>query len=159
MLHLSGLLSLLALLLASIACSHAEVINYKTCADSADVCSIDEVRVEPCPQAAENAACHIRRRRPARMSFDFTPKFDADTLESTLGWVKSETEELPLITMPRDACKATPCPVRNGVKQTYSLDVPIESKFPTSAYTIRWAIKDPQSGKRCCFTIDIKVVR
>lgn len=160
MLHLSGLLSLslLGLLLAA-ACCNAEVINYQTCADSADVCSIDQVRVDPCPQAAKNAACHIRRRRPAQMSFDFTPKFDAETLVATLGWVKSETEELPLITMDRDACKATGCPVRNGVQQTYTLDVPIESKFPLSPYKIRWAVKDPVSGKRCCFTIDIKVVR
>lgn len=61
--------------------------------------------------------------------------------------------------MERDACKATNCPVKGGQRQTYELEVPIEAKFPTSSYTIRWALKDPVSGKRCCFNLDIKVVR
>ncbi|XP_016950838.1 MD-2-related lipid-recognition protein [Drosophila biarmipes] len=150
--------SLLALVLVSASVS-AEVINFQTCPDSVDTCTIQQVRVSPCPEAASNAACHIRRRRSSAMSFDFTPNFDADTLEASLGWAKSETVELPLLTMDREACKYTPCPVRSGVTQTYTTEVPIEAKFPLSPYTIRWALKDPASGKRCCFTIDIKVVR
>ncbi|XP_030370664.1 MD-2-related lipid-recognition protein-like [Scaptodrosophila lebanonensis] len=150
-------LSLLLLLL--IAVSSGEVVNFSNCDDSVDSCTVDQVRVDPCPQAANNAACHIKRRKNSIMSFDFTPKFDADKLDATLVWVKSETEHLPLVTLERDACKATPCPVKSGVQQTYTLQVPIEPKFPTSAYTIRWALKDAVSGKRCCFNIDIKVVR
>ncbi|XP_022217695.2 MD-2-related lipid-recognition protein [Drosophila obscura] len=153
----SSLLLLLALAIVSV---YGVSINFRNCADSVDVCTVDQVRVDPCPQAASNAACHIRRRRPATMSFDITPKFDADSLVATLGWVKSEDVELPLLSLERDACKAaTGCPVRSGVQQTYTTEVPIEAKFPLSAYTIRWALKDPVSGKRCCFTIDIKVVR
>ncbi|KAH8381538.1 hypothetical protein KR093_007651 [Drosophila rubida] len=155
MLHQSLLLSLL--LLAALA--SAEVINFENCPDSIDVCPINEVRVDPCPQAASRAPCQIRRRRPATMSFDFTPTFDAERLEASLVWAKSETEELPLVTMERDACKATTCPVQSGKKHTYTIRIPIEAKFPVSPYTIRWAIKDPVSSKRCCFTVDIKVVR
>ncbi|XP_068153263.1 MD-2-related lipid-recognition protein [Drosophila tropicalis] len=156
MFRFCGSLLVLSIVVATVS---SEVINYHVCADSADVCSIDEVRVTPCPEAAQRAACHIHRRRPAQMSFDFTPKFDADNLVATLGWVKSETIELPLVTLERDGCKSATCPVRNGVKNTYTIDVPIEAKFPLSSYTIRWALKDPVSQKRCCFTIDIKVVR
>ncbi|SPP80874.1 MD-2-related lipid-recognition protein-like [Drosophila guanche] len=160
MLRLSSLLLLLLLLaLVATVSVHGESINFLNCEDSVDVCTVDAVRVTPCPQAASNAACHIRRRRPAKMSFDITPKFDADHLVATLGWVKSEDVELPLLSLERDACKATGCPVRSGVQQTYTTEVPIEAKFPISPYTIRWALKDPVSGKRCCFTIDIKVVR
>ncbi|XP_016927308.1 ecdysteroid-regulated 16 kDa protein-like [Drosophila suzukii] len=155
MLRLSSLLTFV-LISASVS---AEVVNFQTCADSVDVCTIHQVQVSPCPEALNNAACHIHRRRSNQMSFDFTPHFDADTLEASLGWAKSETVELPLLTMDREACKYTPCPVRSGVTQTYTTDVPIEAKFPLSSYTIRWALKDPASGKRCCFTIDIKVVR
>ncbi|KAM8706295.1 hypothetical protein ACLKA7_010555 [Drosophila subpalustris] len=157
MLHQSLLLLLLPLLL--VALSHAEVVHYQNCVDSVDVCTVDQVRVDPCPQAAQRAACHVRRRRPSKMSFDFTPKFDADTLEASLVWVKSETELLPLITMDREACKATSCPVKSGQQQTYEINLPIEAKFPLSPYTIRWALQDPVSGKRCCFNLDIKVVR
>ncbi|XP_001964677.2 MD-2-related lipid-recognition protein [Drosophila ananassae] len=153
----SSLLLLAAVLvLGSVA---ADVVNFVPCADSVDTCTINEVRVTPCPEAQRNVACNIRRRRPSQMSFDFTPNFDADSLEASLGWAKSETEELPLLTLDRDGCKYASCPARSGVKATYTIDVPIEAKFPLSPYTIRWALKDPASGKRCCFTIDIKVVR
>ncbi|XP_017000447.1 MD-2-related lipid-recognition protein-like [Drosophila takahashii] len=157
MLRLSSLLPVAFVL--ALGSASAEVINFQTCADSVDTCTIQQVRVSPCPEAVNNAACHIRRRRSSEMSFDFTPNFDADTLEASLGWAKSETVELPLLTMDREACKYTSCPVRSGVTQTYTTEVPIEAKFPLSPYTIRWALKDPVSGKRCCFTIDIKVVR
>ncbi|KAI8046488.1 MD-2-related lipid-recognition protein-like [Drosophila gunungcola] len=157
MLRLSSLLVVaLVLILGSVS---AEVINFQTCPDSVDSCTIQQVRVTPCPEAKQNLACNVRRRRSTKMSFDFTPNFDADRVEATLGWAKSETEELPLLTMDRDACKYTTCPLRSGVTQTYTTDVPIEAKFPLSAYTIRWSFKDPVSGKRCCFTNDIKVVR
>ncbi|KAH8332444.1 hypothetical protein KR074_003390 [Drosophila pseudoananassae] len=136
-----------------------DVVNFVPCADSVETCTINEVRVTPCPEAKKKAACNIRRRRPSQMSFDYTPNFDADSLDATLVWAKSETEELPLPTLDRDACKYASCPAQSGVKQTYTIDVPIEAKFPLSPYTIRWALKDPSSGKRCCFTIDIKVVR
>ncbi|XP_030573571.1 MD-2-related lipid-recognition protein-like [Drosophila novamexicana] len=157
MLHLTTRLLSLLLLLAAL--TNAEVVNFQPCADSVDTCTIDQVRVEPCAQAEQNAACHIRRRRPSTISFEFTPKFDADRLEASLGWAKSETEELPLVTMDREACKATSCPIKAGVQQTYTLTVPIEAKFPLRSYTIRWALKDPVTSKRCCFTHDIKVVR
>ncbi|XP_017039406.1 MD-2-related lipid-recognition protein-like [Drosophila ficusphila] len=157
--RLSSLLAVALVLVLGSSPVPAEVINFQTCPDSVDTCTIQEVRVNPCPEALNNAACNIRRRRTSQMSFDFTPQFDADTLVASLGWAKSETVELPLLTMDRDTCKYTTCPVRSGVKQTYTIDVPIESKFPLSPYTIRWAFKDPVSGKRCCFTHDIKVVR
>ncbi|KAH8381766.1 hypothetical protein KR009_000029, partial [Drosophila setifemur] len=150
------LILLLACVLVSVS---AEAVNFHPCADSVDTCTIHEVRVNPCPQAAQNIACNIRRRRSSEMSFDFTPHFDADTLEAGLGWAKSEDVELPLLSMDRAACKYTTCPVRNGQKQTYTTLVPIEAKFPLNSYTIRWALKDPVTSKRCCFTIDIKVVR
>uniref|UniRef100_A0A1B0BF04 MD-2-related lipid-recognition domain-containing protein n=1 Tax=Glossina palpalis gambiensis TaxID=67801 RepID=A0A1B0BF04_9MUSC len=144
------------ILMALIAVALGEVIDFKTC-DTND-CDIHEVRVEPCPQAESHAACNIRRRKPANMSFDFTPHFDADTLEASLNWVKSNDQELPLISMEKDACKYTKCPVKNGEKQTYQVDIPIESKFPLNYYTIKWNFQTP-NGKQCCFTHDIKLVR
>uniref|UniRef100_A0A6P4EQL1 MD-2-related lipid-recognition protein-like n=1 Tax=Drosophila rhopaloa TaxID=1041015 RepID=A0A6P4EQL1_DRORH len=124
-----------------------------------DTCTIHQVEVSPCPEARLNAACQIRRRRRFTMSFNFTTHFDAERLEASLGWAKSETVELPLLSMDREACKYTACPVRSGVMQTYTTNMPADAKFPLSSYTIRWALKDPLSGKRCCFTHDIKVVR
>ncbi|XP_037721672.1 MD-2-related lipid-recognition protein-like [Drosophila subpulchrella] len=157
MLRLSSLLTVgFFLVLASVS---GEIVNFETCDDSVDTCTIHQVNVDPCPEAKNNAACHIHRRRRFTMSFDFTPHFDADTLDASLGWAKSENVELPLLSMDREACKYTNCPVRSGVKQTYTNNMLADGRFPLSPYTIRWALKDPVSQKRCCFTIDIKVVR
>ncbi|XP_016950843.1 MD-2-related lipid-recognition protein [Drosophila biarmipes] len=157
MLRLISLLTIASLL--AVASVSAENVNFQTCADSVDTCTIHQVSVDPCPEAKANAACHIRRRHRFTMSFDFTPHFDADTLDASLGWAKSETVELPLLSMDREACKYTACPVRTGAKQTYTNNMLADARFPLSPYTIRWALKDPVSQKRCCFTIDIKVVR
>ncbi|CAD6993005.1 MD-2-related lipid-recognition protein [Ceratitis capitata] len=147
----------ICILLAAFSLSLAEIVDFKKCGD-VDACTIQEVRVDPCPQASEHLACHIRRRRPATMSFDFTPNFVAETLEASLSWQKSATQDLPLITMDKEACKYTPCPTVANQRQTYTIDVPIESKFPLNPYTIKWTLKAP-TGQVCCFTIDIKVVR
>ncbi|XP_017079564.2 MD-2-related lipid-recognition protein [Drosophila eugracilis] len=158
MLRLSWLLPTIAFVLG-LAPISGEIVNFQTCEDSVDTCSIHQVRVTPCPEALNNAACRIRRRHRFTMSFDFTPNFDADSLDASLGWAKSETVELPLLSMDREACKYTTCPVRSGVTQTYTNNMLADARFPLSPYTIRWALKDPVTGKRCCFTHDIKVVR
>uniref|UniRef100_B3P542 GG11911 n=1 Tax=Drosophila erecta TaxID=7220 RepID=B3P542_DROER len=132
MLRLSSLLTIAFAVALSSVSVLSEIVNFQTCDDSVDTCSINQVRVTPCPEANANAACRIRRRHSFTMSFDFTPHFDADTLKASLGWAKSDNVELPLLSMDREAC---------------------------NPYTIRWALKDPVSQKRCCFTIDIKVVR
>ncbi|EDV53025.2 MD-2-related lipid-recognition protein [Drosophila erecta] len=159
MLRLSSLLTIAFAVALSSVSVLSEIVNFQTCDDSVDTCSINQVRVTPCPEANANAACRIRRRHSFTMSFDFTPHFDADTLKASLGWAKSDNVELPLLSMDREACKYTTCPVRSGVTQTYTNTMLADARFPLSPYTIRWALKDPVSQKRCCFTIDIKVVR
>ncbi|XP_054725114.1 MD-2-related lipid-recognition protein-like [Anastrepha obliqua] len=147
----------ICILIGAIAFTFAEIVDFKPCGD-VDACTIHETRIDPCPQASEHLACHIRRRRPATMSFDFTPNFAAETLEAGLAWQKSATQDLPLITMDKEACKYTTCPTVANQRQTYTIDVPIESKFPLNSYTIKWTLKAP-TGQICCFTNDIKVVR
>lgn len=134
----------------------AEVISFKTC--PVNNCEIHEVRVDPCPQTLNNNVCNIRRRKPATMSFDFTPHFDADTLEANLHWIKSEDQLLPLINMEKDACKTTTCPIQKDQKSTYSIEIPIQNKFPINYYNIKWSFIAPD-GNQCCFTHGIKLVR
>ncbi|XP_037949489.1 MD-2-related lipid-recognition protein-like [Teleopsis dalmanni] len=137
----------------------AEVVDYKLCPGSDhEECIINEVRINPCPQAAQHIACKLRRGKPSNMSFDYTPKFDSDSFEGSLTWVKSETEEPPLLGFDREACKYTTCPIRKDQPNNYEIIVPIQNKFPMGSYTIRWNLKAP-SGKSCCFTTDIKLVR
>lgn len=134
----------------------SEAIFYKTC--EVNDCNISEVVVDPCVRDNENAACKLRRRKPSKMNFTFVPNFDADSLEANLVWVKDNENELPLISMDKDACKYTKCPVRSGESHNYAIDVPIESKFPLGTYNIKWSFKAP-SGKQCCFMHEIKLIR
>lgn len=139
-------------------CNHlrAEVITFKTCPENS--CEIHEVRVDPCPQAENSKVCNIRRRKPATMSFDFTPSFDAETLEANLHWVKNDDQLLPLISMEKDACQSTNCPLKKDEKRTYSIEIPIQNKFPIKFYNIKWSFVAPD-GNQCCFTHGIKLVR
>lgn len=142
--------------LGLLACVLSETIHFKAC--DVNDCDISEVRVEPCTRESENAACKLRRRKPTKMEFSFTPKFDADSLEASLVWLKDGGNELPLISMDKEACKYTKCPVKNGEAQDYSINIPIESKFPLGTYNIKWNFKAP-SGKQCCFIHEIKLIR
>ncbi|KAI8115261.1 hypothetical protein FF38_00563 [Lucilia cuprina] len=144
------------IIFALMACVLSETINFKPCA--VNDCDISEVNVEPCARDNPNAMCKLRRRKPSKMEFTFTPNFDADTLEASLVNVKDGGNELPLVTMDKDACKYTKCPVKSGESQTYSVNIPIENKFPLGTYSIKWNFKAP-SGKQCCFTHDIKLIR
>ena len=135
-----------------------EIVDIRNCPEDINNCIVNEARIVPCPEALDHRACNVHRRKKSSISFDFTPSFDADSLEAALTWVKDDTQELPLITLDKDACKYTPCPVRSNSMQTFTTDVPIESKFPLNAYTIKWALKAP-SGQKCCFTTDIRIVR
>ncbi|XP_065371256.1 MD-2-related lipid-recognition protein-like [Calliphora vicina] len=146
----------IVILFAMMACVLTETINFKPC--EINDCDISEVRVEPCTRDNENAVCKLRRRKPSRMEFSFTPNFDADTLEASLVTVKDGGNELPLITMDRDACKYTKCPLKSGESQNYAVDIPIEKKFPLDTYKIKWTFK-ASSGKQCCFLHEIKLVR
>ncbi|XP_013111171.2 MD-2-related lipid-recognition protein [Stomoxys calcitrans] len=146
----------LVALLALVGIAMAEVVPFRAC--SVNQCQLAEVRVDPCARDNPNAGCTLKRRQPATLELDFTPEFNADTLSASLNWVRPDGQELPLISMDREACKYTNCPVTNGQQQTYKVEIPIDKKFPLNAYTIKWTLKAP-SGEQCCFTHDIKLIR
>ncbi|XP_058974734.1 MD-2-related lipid-recognition protein-like [Musca domestica] len=144
------------LIFAIMGIAFAEVAQIREC--DVNDCELLEVRVDPCARDNANAPCTLRRRKPATMELDFKPNFDADTLSASLNWVTNTGNELPLITMDREACKYTACPVKSGEQQTYKVEIPMDSKFPLNTYNIKWALTAP-SGKKCCFTHNIKLVR
>ncbi|XP_036343385.1 uncharacterized protein LOC118752602, partial [Rhagoletis pomonella] len=95
----------ICILLGVFTLASTEVVDIKPCGD-VDACTVHEARITPCPEALEHKACRVSRRRGvSEMSFDFTPNFAAETLEAGLAWQKSATQDLPLITMDKNACK------------------------------------------------------
>ncbi|OXU21672.1 hypothetical protein TSAR_010171 [Trichomalopsis sarcophagae] len=96
-----------------------------------NVCTIHEVRVLPCKEAVQGKACNLKKGEDAKISFDFTPKFDASKVESRAYW-PNQLVDLPLMGMESDACKdGTTCPLAKDTKYTYNINLPISKKFPT----------------------------
>ncbi|XP_055849466.1 MD-2-related lipid-recognition protein-like [Episyrphus balteatus] len=144
-------------LLIAVGLALGEVVNFKQCRDYTGNCVVHEVRIDPCPQAAENKACRIKRRKPASISFDFTPGFDSENATSSVFWAR-ETEDLELEDMDHNSCNYSTCPYKSDQKNTLSFELPIRSKFPLNDYEIKWRLKGG-AGDECCFTTSIKIVR
>lgn len=92
-------------------------------------CVINEITVEPCPEAANNKPCKLKRGKSAKLSFNFTPGFDATTASSEAYWI-GQLNEVPWAGMNTDACAMTTCPIQKGVNQTYSYELEVAKKYP-----------------------------
>ncbi|XP_015171621.1 PREDICTED: MD-2-related lipid-recognition protein-like [Polistes dominula] len=139
--------------------SYAEVVHFRECPkptpDAVSNCTIHEVRVDPCREAAENKPCKIKRGHNSSISFDYTPNFDGEKLE-TRGYWASALADLPFLGMNSDACTMTKCPVVSGQKQTYNVQLFISKKFPVRTYDLKWKMWNERE-QECCFMFQIKL--
>ncbi|KAH0948266.1 hypothetical protein HN011_009316 [Eciton burchellii] len=153
----SALATAAVLLVFALSTVYAEVVHWTECPSSMRPvnCEIHEVRVEPCREAAERKPCLLKRGRNASISFDYTPRFNGNTLSSRAYWA-SEVADLPFLGMPLDACTSTVCPAVAGERQTYSVILPISKKFPPRTYELKWKLWNEES-EECCFMFPIKL--
>ncbi|XP_055903235.1 MD-2-related lipid-recognition protein-like [Eupeodes corollae] len=145
-------------LLIAVSLALGEVVNFKPCKGSTSNCVIHEVRIDPCAEAAENKACRIKRRKPASISFDFTPGFDSETSTSSVYWAR-EDADVELEDIDHNSCNYSACPLKRDQKNTLNFELPIRSKFPLNDYEIKWRLKGAAPGDECCLTTSIKIVR
>ncbi|PSN35236.1 hypothetical protein C0J52_15519 [Blattella germanica] len=94
-------------------------------------CTVHEVRISPCAEAADNKPCKIKKRHSASASieFDFTASAATDTLRGQAFWPTSGGD-LPFVRMNTDACIYTSCPVHANWRQTYEHQLNIFGLFP-----------------------------
>ncbi|XP_050447365.1 MD-2-related lipid-recognition protein-like [Cataglyphis hispanica] len=138
---------------------YAEVVHWTACPNPENVtsvCTIHEVRVNPCREASERKPCSLKKGRNASIIFDYTSEFSGN-LFSRAYWA-SEIVDLPFLGMPLDACESTICPATPGEQQTYSVILPISKKFPTRTYDLKWKLWNEQE-QECCFMFQIKLVK
>uniref|UniRef100_A0A182WG50 MD-2-related lipid-recognition domain-containing protein n=1 Tax=Anopheles minimus TaxID=112268 RepID=A0A182WG50_9DIPT len=105
-----------------------EVVNFQKCPGE-EKCTIHEVSITPCPEAAEGTACTVYRGANVSITFDFTPKFAADELAADVSWARTNFD-LPFVGMDTEACKHTNCPVVSDNRQTYTYNLPIKKEYP-----------------------------
>ncbi|XP_029171089.1 MD-2-related lipid-recognition protein-like [Nylanderia fulva] len=147
-------------LILALSTVYAEIVQWTPCPNSENsdsVCTIHEVRVDPCREAAERKPCALKKGHNASISFDYTTEFSSDTLKSRAFWA-SEIVDLPFLGMPLDACLSTACPAIPSQKQTYTVQLPISKKFPARTYNLKWKLWNSED-QECCFMFQIKLVK
>ncbi|XP_015587119.1 MD-2-related lipid-recognition protein [Cephus cinctus] len=146
------------LLLLLAVSAYAEVVQWTACNYEPNVpinCTVHEVRVNPCKEAAQNKPCRLKRGHDASISFDYTADFEGTALESRAYWA-TEVVDLPFLGMETNACTATECPVTPGKKQSYTVSLPISKKYPVRTYDVKWKLWNEQQ-QECCFKFQIKL--
>ncbi|XP_069671479.1 MD-2-related lipid-recognition protein-like [Periplaneta americana] len=155
---------LLPLLLGALA--GAEVVQFQPCPQSSEDstppapnCTVHEVRISPCAEAAENKPCKIKRGRSASIQFDFTPTVAVDAPTGRAFWT-NQVGDLPFVGMDTNACNFTTCPLAAGTRQTYDYQLSISKKFPVRAYDVKWRLWNEQTDVlECCFIAKIKLTK
>ncbi|TGZ32183.1 Ecdysteroid-regulated 16 kDa protein [Temnothorax longispinosus] len=153
-----ALATVAVILILALSTVYAEVVHWTPCPPSSaeQLCTIHEVRVNPCSEAEERKPCSIKKGRNASISFDFTPEFNGSL--STRAYWASEIVDLPFLGMPLNACTSTVCPSSPGQRQTYSVILPISKKFPARTYDLKWKLWN-ELEQECCFMFQIKLVK
>ncbi|KAJ9589646.1 hypothetical protein L9F63_017135 [Diploptera punctata] len=156
--------SFFLLLLATAAL--AEVVQFEDCPQESDdetapsgTCTIQEVRISPCAEAAENKPCKIKKGNSASIGFDFTASQNSDVLTGRAYWA-NVVGDLPFAGMNTNACNYTTCPVQANQRQTYLYQLQIQKKFPVRAYDVKWKLWNEETSLfQCCFITKIKLVK
>ncbi|XP_046432667.1 MD-2-related lipid-recognition protein-like [Neodiprion fabricii] len=141
----------------------AEVVVWRPCSYS-DLsenlptnCTVHEVRVKPCKEATSKKPCRIKRGQEASISFDFTPNFSSDNLQSSAYWA-NDMQDIGFPGMNTNACGNTACPTTSGTKQTYSYELAISKSFPVRIFNVKWKLWN-EEAQECCILFQIKLTK
>ncbi|XP_049841384.1 MD-2-related lipid-recognition protein-like [Schistocerca gregaria] len=152
-------------LLLLVAACVAEEVTFRNCNEKGldDVgtsrnCSIHQVTVNPCREAAQNKPCRLAKGRSAGISFTYTPDESADELVSVASW-KGPLMNAKFEGMDTDACHFTSCPVTGGQTSNYTFNLTLGRRIPTREYDVMWKLwnKGEERKFECCFLITIKI--
>ncbi|XP_055594921.1 MD-2-related lipid-recognition protein-like [Uranotaenia lowii] len=132
----------------------AEIVKFSNCKETTK-CQVHQVRIDPCPESASNKPCTMLKGTNATIAFDYTPEFDAQVATAKAFWTQTAMD-LPFAGMDSEGCKYTSCPLQSGTKQSYSYDLPIQKKYPTRVYDVKWILEN-EAEEMCCFIIQISV--
>ncbi|XP_029052802.1 MD-2-related lipid-recognition protein [Osmia lignaria lignaria] len=148
-------------LLLALSMVYAELIPWRPCpypdSNTPSNCTIHEVYLDPCKEAAEEKPCKVKRGITSNMTFHYTPDFSSDKMNVRIFWA-SQVMDIPFLGMDPDACLSTTCPVEAGQRYVYHAEIPILKKYPVRTYDVKWKIWGEQE-QECCFMFQFKIVK
>ncbi|CAK9834223.1 MD-2-related lipid-recognition protein [Anthophora retusa] len=152
---------LFAFLFVALSMVCAELVPWQKCVypdpQAPTNCTIHEVYVDPCKEAAEAKPCKIKKGVVGNMTFHYTPAFSSEKMQGRIFWA-SQVMDIPFLGMDPDACLATSCPIEAGQRNTYHVQIPILKKYPVRTYDLKWKIWNEQE-QECCFMFQIKITK
>ncbi|KAF6205702.1 hypothetical protein GE061_019875 [Apolygus lucorum] len=140
--------------------SSGELIAYDKCeAAGTPGCDISNLQINPCPEAASNEPCKIKRGSSATLTYNFTPRWapGAGAIKTRAYW--AAVVDLPFLGMDSDACKFTTCPIVKDQQNFYNFTLFIEKKYPAQKYDIKFRIWEDEAEpkKECCVVFQLKL--
>ncbi|XP_055693991.1 MD-2-related lipid-recognition protein-like [Lutzomyia longipalpis] len=138
--------------------SAAELVRFQECEEKSELaCTIHAVRINPCPEAANDLPCKIKRGRSASIEFDYSSEFRATELDSRVYW-SNEGVDLPLIGVDTNGCNIVTCPIEANINNTYTWTLNVSKKFPIRQFDIKMKIKN-EDENFCCFLTKIRLTK
>lgn len=114
---------------AAFSAVHATEVEFYSCHSEenppAENCTVREVRIDPCLKEP----CKVKRGKDVTISFDFTPTFEAATLENDVYWASPEGD-LPWEGLVKNACDFVPCPLKKDAENTFSYLLTVDKLAP-----------------------------
>lgn len=117
--------------------------------------NIKEIRITPCPEAAQRRPCILRKGTNVTIEVDFEPTVAANQITGRAFWA-NRMMELPLPNMNTNACATMACPLQPNVLQTYTYVLPVSRSFPARRYDVRWRLT--ASPFNMCFQFPIQIL-
>ncbi|XP_054261577.1 MD-2-related lipid-recognition protein-like isoform X2 [Macrosteles quadrilineatus] len=150
------------LLLAICGLAYCEVIKTQKCyipGGQSPNCIVHEVKIDPCPEAAEDKPCKIKLGTNATLSFEYTPNWGTSKAGSQAFKVGTLVD-IGFENMDTNGCKYTTCPIEENKRQTYTFALQVEKQFPVTTHQIRWKLWDEEDFHRqCCFKYPLTLIK
>ncbi|XP_076241655.1 MD-2-related lipid-recognition protein [Calliopsis andreniformis] len=152
---------LFVFLVVAISAACAEVVPWRPCLNvdpnAPPNCTIHEVIVEPCKEAAEGKPCKLKRGIVSNVTAHYTPAFSTNNIQGRIFWA-SQVMDIPFLGLDPNVCLATTCPIVAGQRNMYHTEVAILKKYPVRMYDLKWRIWN-EHQQECCFLFQIKIVK
>ncbi|XP_041981404.1 MD-2-related lipid-recognition protein-like [Aricia agestis] len=136
----------------------ADVPAWTKCSEASDeVCSISEIRVDPCK---DPNACKFKKGKQATIDIDYTPSFGGGKIKTGLFWA-SPNGDVPFAELnDADACQFTACPLQANTPAQFHYGLYVGKKLPSGNYPLKWKLWNEEDRTQfCCFKMNVKLAK
>ncbi|XP_008179670.1 MD-2-related lipid-recognition protein-like [Acyrthosiphon pisum] len=148
-------LTVVGLILAASAVDAEKVYNFHMCPNTQ--CSVRDLYIDPCPEAAYNLPCEWSENASTSIAFTYNPEFRAN-LPKTQLYAETFLMDLPFLNVNTDACLYTNCPVVKNTDQHWLFNLFVPYNYGRMNYRVKFMMWDNIYHQQCCFKFDINIV-